>query len=131
MFDLSLSPNSDGLLSRKQNFSQVSSSSLTFFLDASGGAKSVYHSGVLSPLSNGLTGGEWVSDPNDLSAANTPDAQPGATLHGDGLIFHSAPFAEDTEIDGKIDLRLWLSIDAPDTDLSASLYLVTADGRSR
>jgi uncharacterized protein len=112
------------------SLSQVSSSSLTLFLDASGGAKSVYHSGVLSPILNGTTGGEWLSDPNDLSAANAPDAQPGAMLHGNGLVFHSAPFAEDTEIDGKMDLRLWLSIDAPDTDLSASLYLVTPDGKS-
>jgi len=112
------------------SLSEASSSSLTLFLDASGGAKSVYHSGVLSPRANGATGGEWQSDPNDLSAANQPDAQPGATLHGDGLVFHSAPFAEDTEIDGRIDLRLWLSIDAPDTDLAASLYLVTPDGKS-
>jgi uncharacterized protein len=30
-----------------------------------------------------------------------------------------------------VDLRLWLSIDAPDTDLDYDLYLVTPDGKSR
>jgi hypothetical protein len=75
-------------------------------------------------------GGEWVSDPNDLSAAAVTAAQPGADLHGNGLIFHSAPFSEVTEIDGRMDLKLWLSIDAPDTDLRANLYLVSPDGKS-
>jgi predicted acyl esterase len=33
------------------------------------------------------------------------------------------------ELDGRVDLRAWLSIDAPDTDLLASLYLINPDGK--
>jgi putative CocE/NonD family hydrolase len=110
----------------------ISSKSLTLFPDASNGARSVYQSGVLAPSQTRSSGGEWISDPNDLSAADPVDgAQPGAALHGDGLVFHSAVFKEDTEIVGMMDLRLWLSIDAPDTDLQASLYLIAPDGKAR
>jgi predicted acyl esterase len=34
------------------------------------------------------------------------------------------------ELDGRMDLDIWLSIVAPDTDLKASLYLVSSDGES-
>jgi uncharacterized protein len=109
----------------------ISSKSLTFYLDATGGAASIYHSGTLQPAAANAIGGSFLSDPNDLSAAeDRPQGQPGSDLHGDGLIFHSAPFAEDTEIDGRIDLRLSLSIDAPDTDLGYELHLITPDGKS-
>ena len=111
----------------------VSSKSLTLYLDATGGASSVYHSGALRPNAANAIGASFVSDPNDLSAAaeDSPHFQPGGDLHGDGLIFHSEPFKQDTEIDGRIDLRLSLSIDAPDTDLAYELHLITPDGKSR
>lgn len=113
------------------SLSTVPSKPLTFYLDATGGAASIYHSGTLQPSPAKATGGSFLSDPNDLSAAaDHPSGPPGADLHGDGLIFHSAPFAEDTEIDGKIDLRLSLSIDAPDTDIGYELHLITPDGKS-
>jgi predicted acyl esterase len=109
----------------------ISSKSKTYYLDAAGGAASVYHSGLLADAVAEAAGGSFVSDPNDLSAAEPSKSQPGNDLHGDGLVFHSAPFKEDTEIDGKVDLRLWLAIDAPDTDLSFELHLVISDGKTR
>jgi uncharacterized protein len=111
------------------SLADVTSKSQTFYLDATGGAGSVYHSGSLLPTSEGATGGSFLADPNDLTAAEPNQSQAGAALHGDGLIFHSAPFKQDTEIDGLPDLRLSLSIDAPDTDLSFELDLVTPDGK--
>ena len=111
----------------------VSNKSLTLYLDATGGASSIYHSGLLATTQTNATGATFVSDPNDLSAGKDSDddqPQPGADLHGDGLIFHSAPFTELTEIDGYTDISLWLSIDAPDTDLYSELFLVTPDGKS-
>jgi uncharacterized protein len=62
---------------------------------------------------------------------NPDKRQPGANLHGDGLVFHAPPFGQDTEVNGAMDLRLWLSIDAPDTDLFASLTLILPNGRAR
>jgi uncharacterized protein len=108
----------------------VSSGSKTFYLNTYDGPNGIYQSGILQPSQEGASGGQWISDPNDLSNATTNPAQPGAAIHGDGLIFHSTPFQEETELNGKINLRLWLSIDAPDTDLEASLFLVTPDGKS-
>jgi len=113
----------------------VTSKSRTYYLDATGGAASVYHSGSLSDSltesSGGAVGGSFVSDPNDLTAAETFKGQSGGDLRGDGLIFHTAPFKEATEIDGKVDLRLWLSIDAADTDLGYELDLIDSDGKVR
>jgi putative CocE/NonD family hydrolase len=107
----------------------VSKKSETLYLDATGGATSIYHSGSLATTQDGAAGATFISDPNDLSGAEDNDGQPGAGLHGDGLIFHTAPFTEATEIDGFPELRLWLSIDTPDTDLGYELYLLTPDGK--
>jgi uncharacterized protein len=117
----------------------ATSSTAKYFLDVHGDATSQYHSGVLQSSSANAVGGEWVSDPNDLTAVYTPidDANAitfGVTsvpkLHGNGLVFHSAPLSEDTELSGRMDLKLWLSIDTPDTDLRADLFLVSSDGKS-
>jgi len=109
----------------------VATGSATYYLNAAGGASSVYRSGLLQTEQKGAEGGSFTLDPNDLSGAEQSDGQPGASLHGDGLIFHTAPFVKETEMDGLPDLRLWLSIDAPDTDLSYELDLITGDGKAR
>jgi putative CocE/NonD family hydrolase len=113
------------------SLADVTSKSKTFYLDATGGATSVYHSGSLKTSPDGAAGATFISDPNDLSAADSSPSQNGSDLHGDGLIFHTAPLEQDTEIDGMVDLRLSLSIDAPDTDLSFSLDQVTPEGKVR
>ncbi len=51
-------------------------------------------------------------------------------LFGAGLVYHSAPFAEETEISGAVRLVAWLAVDAPDTDFWVILYEIQADGRS-
>lgn len=107
----------------------VSSKSRTFYLDATNGAQSLYQSGSLIPVPSDAHGGEWISDPNDLSAAAPSNAERSEQLHGNGLIFHTAPFTEDMDLAGRMNLRVWLSIDAPDTDLLVSLYLINPDGK--
>ena len=117
------------------SLAQIPTGSMTLYLNAAGGAGSVYHSGWLQASlrdsGKDAQGGSFVNDPNDLSGAEEDNGQPGGLLHGDGLIFHSAPFEKATEMDGFADLKLWLSIDAPDTDLSYLLYLIGPDGKSR
>ena len=44
------------------------------------------------------------------------------------LIYHGAPLTEATEIAGSPRLKVWLSLDQPDTDLMAWLYEVKPDG---
>ncbi len=51
-------------------------------------------------------------------------------IQGEGLVYHTEPFAQPTEISGFVELQLWLLMDVPDTDLRASLYEILPDGRS-
>jgi predicted acyl esterase len=49
---------------------------------------------------------------------------------GKQLVYHSAPFDQDTEISGFFKLAAWLSINQPDTDFRATIYEVALDGSS-
>jgi len=52
-------------------------------------------------------------------------------LNGQGVIYHSAPLQQDFEIAGFPQLDLWLTLDAPDTDLIALLSeILPEDGDS-
>lgn len=97
----------------------------------SGNAADIYHSGVLAATPNDDAPDAFVSDPNDLSAAKPSPAEGGADLHGNGVVYTTAPFSKTTELDGFTDLRLWLKVDAPDTDLEYDLYLVAPNGTTR
>ncbi len=107
----------------------VPSGSQTLYLNAANGGESLYHSGVLQDAQAGAAGGAWLSDPSDLRNGDHANLPPGEEIHGDGLIFHSAPFDKDTEIDGRVALNLALVIDGPDADVAYELYLITPDGK--
>jgi len=44
------------------------------------------------------------------------------------FIYHTAPFAEDTEVSGFFELAAWIAIDCPDTDLYVSVFELTGQG---
>jgi len=103
----------------------------------------VFHSGTLTPdvRSNAQPAPpeRWTYDPRDLRYGDVEEKEVGsfatdqtAPLHlfGAGVVYHSEPFAEATEIAGQVKLSLWLSLDVPDTDLAASLYEILPDGSS-
>lgn len=112
--------------------------SQVLYLSSGGGAQSVFESGRLVSRPADAGADSFASDPNDLTAAQSvresegkivlPAGGPGLDLHGNGVVYHTGPFQEDAELDGSIDLRLWLQVDAPDTDLGYALYLITPDG---
>ncbi|MGE0552602.1 MAG: CocE/NonD family hydrolase [Gemmatimonadales bacterium] len=52
------------------------------------------------------------------------------TTGGNGVVYHTAPFAEETEIAGQLTLRIWASLDVPDTDFQATVYEILPDGSS-
>lgn len=79
----------------------------------------------------------YVYDPRDVSLApleSTVDPDTRADHRmvyaavGKQLVYHSAPFQQDTEVCGFFRLALWMSIDQPDTDFRASIYEVCLDG---
>ncbi|MCX5672876.1 MAG: CocE/NonD family hydrolase [Planctomycetota bacterium] len=53
-----------------------------------------------------------------------------AERFGCGLIYHSDPFLESTELTGYVKLVAWISVDVPDTDFMATLHEITPDGTS-
>jgi len=114
----------------------------TLYLGSTGGeAAGAFHSGTLAaaPPAAGAPADHWVYDPRDLrpgvleehpSEHNLTDESQALNLFGSGVVYHSEPFPEATEISGYVKLSVWLSLDVPDTDLQATLYEILPDGRS-
>lgn len=51
-------------------------------------------------------------------------------LNGNGVIYHSEPFREATEVTGYLKFVAWMSMDVPDTDFQVSVYEIQRDGTS-
>ena len=67
------------------------------------------------------TGGSTVSGPYEQTRVERRD---------DVLVYTSAPLANALEIVGEVELHLWISTSAPDTDFVAKLCTVAPDGTS-
>lgn len=106
-----------------------------------GTADSVFASGLLSPRepARGERPDRYTYDPLDTSRAELEtepndnylvDQRLPLSIDGDGLIYHSAAFDQDTEISGYVTFEAWMALDVPDTDFSVVLYEVLGDGSS-
>ena len=101
------------------------------YLSSNAGAPDVFHSGTLvNAVPEGTRSDTYTYDPLDtrfgeLERKEFPDYLTDQTydlnLFGNGLVYHSAPFARDTEITGWLKLFAWISLDVPDTDFTALL----------
>jgi uncharacterized protein len=119
------------------------------YLDSTAGASRVFASGALGKEIG--TGSEdiYVYDPRDTSIAeleaaskdllslrptfrtdNVRDQTLVFANDGKHLVYHSGPFACDTEISGFFKLIAWLAIDQPDTDVGVSVFEIGRDGGS-
>jgi len=58
------------------------------------------------------------------------DQREALNLFGGGLVYHSEPFSEDTEITGYLRLVAWIAMDVPDTDFLVQVYEIKPDGTS-
>ncbi len=118
----------------------VTASSTPLYVGSSGGdATDVFGGGTLDARRHSATGSDrYVYDPRDTGiAAVEVTADPSSAtdvrvLHAakSKLVYHSAPFAEDTELSGFFRLSAFIGIDQPDTDFIVSVYEVLADGTS-
>jgi uncharacterized protein len=118
----------------------ISSSTRTLYFDSDGGhANDVINSGRLSDSKPTGAPDHYVYDPLDVRPAqlekdeiknNLTDQRYAINLFGNGVVYHSEPFASGTEISGFVKLTAWISIDVPDTDFSATLYEILPDGTS-
>lgn len=119
----------------------ISNASKTFYLGSNSAAADVFHSGVLAEAKGtpGAASDSWTYDPlNTQPGAAEPEEDPASltsqrgamNLYGEGVVYHSEPFAEAVEITGFAELVVWLKMDVPDTDLEADLFEILPDGGS-
>ena len=115
----------------------------TFYLDSkSGDANGVFRSGTLTveqpkegadrytydPLDTGR--GENVEGVEDNQKTAAIDQRYALSIGADGLVYHTDPLPNEIPLVGCPSVTLWVSIDTPDTDLSADLYEIQPDGTS-
>jgi putative CocE/NonD family hydrolase len=114
-----------------------------FFLDSKNGdANGVFRSGALTENhpKEGLD--RYTYDPLDTKRGENvdgidPKEKTGGidqtyplSIGADGLVYHTEPLPNETPLVGCPSVALWVSIDTPDTDLSADLYEIQPDGTS-
>ncbi|NHZ73770.1 MAG: CocE/NonD family hydrolase, partial [Nitrospirae bacterium] len=74
------------------------------------GASADPDSYVYDPLDTRTGELELTADPDSLT-----DQRFALHLYGNGLVYHSEPFEDDTEVSGYLKLEAWIAIDVPDT----------------
>lgn len=120
---------------------EVTASRKVLYLgSAKGQANDAVHSGTLGevpPKENAPD--RYVYDPLDTRPAELEreevrdwitDPRYALNLFGNGLVYHTEPFAQDTEVCGHVRLVAWMALDVPDTDFRADLYEITQEGKS-
>jgi uncharacterized protein len=121
------------------SFASIGAERRTFHLSSAGEAGDVFHSGRLTADAVPSPPDHYRYDPLDTRPAQLEtesiddyitDQRYTLNLFGNGLVYHSEPFAEDTEVSGQPTFTAWIAIDVPDTDFSVRLYEVLLDGAS-
>ena len=102
-------------------------------------ANDVFHSGQLADQLPASAPDKFVYDPGDMRPAELEkedfskpytDERYVLNLFGNGVVYHSEPFPEATEISGEVKLSVWMAMDVPDTDFTVTLYEILPDGTS-
>ncbi|HEY6176221.1 MAG TPA: CocE/NonD family hydrolase [Kofleriaceae bacterium] len=118
---------------------QIEGPATRFDLDVTGAAAGdVTRSGrLLAQAPDAPASVVLVSDPRYLPPRDSDDAESAAFLKDQRsaytnqpsqLVWHSAPFADETVLAGRPRLQLQIASDQPDSDLFAELYEVQANG---
>jgi hypothetical protein len=124
-----------------ESIEAIGSTKRMFYLDSdTGRANDVFHSGYLTEArtlkseSNGYTYDPLDTRPAELEKEEIvnyiTDERYALNLFGNGLVYHTEPFAESTEVSGYAKLILWISMDVPDADFNVTLYEIMPDGKS-
>jgi uncharacterized protein len=115
----------------------------SFYLDSKNGdANGVFRSGMLTGAQPKEGADRFTYDPLDTQRGeNVEGVEPNEKTAGldqrfalsigpDGLVYHTDALPKETPLVGCPQVTLWVSIDTPDTDLSADLYEIQPDGTS-
>ena len=120
---------------------EIGKETRTLFLASEDGkANDAFRSGSLTARKQGASQpDQYVYDPMDTRPAelendelknSITDQRFALNLFGNGVVYHSDPFPEPTELSGCMKLSIWASLDVPDTDFQAALYEILPDGSS-
>jgi len=113
-----------------------------YFLDSAGNATGIFSSGYLGPAAAGTgppdrytydprtPNGPEVEAETRADGGSLTDQTVIMALSGRLLVYHSAPFEQETEISGFFRLSAWISLDCPDTDFFVSVHEICTDGSS-
>lgn len=109
-----------------------------YLVSTNGSANDVFHSGALQPEpARENSPDQYSYDPLDVRPAelereeiknNLTDQRYALNLFGNGLVYHSDPFNDDTEITGFLKLVAWIALDVPDTDFQVTVSEILSDG---
>jgi putative CocE/NonD family hydrolase len=108
------------------------------YLASNGEANDVYQSGSLTeaPVTDSPPD-QFTYDPLDIRPGELEreemknyhtDQTSDLNLFGNGLVYHSTPLSEATEITGWVKMVVWLELNVPDTDFRVELSEVLANG---
>src|SRR5436190_17448234 len=125
-----------------EDFDKLTANHHPLYLDASdGGGNGVFRSGNLSEKPAGTGADEYIYDPLDThrgeeidnvvnEKTDAVDQRRALNIGKDGLVYHSEPVSKETTLVGCPKLTLWISPGVPDTDITAELDEILADGTS-
>jgi len=119
----------------------IASGRRTLYLNSIGGrANDVFTSGNLTDARPGRSEPDrYTYDPLDTRPAELErekiknyltDQRYALNLFGNGLVYHSEPFDEDTEVSGFLKFIAYMALDVPDTDFGVTVYEIGLDGMS-
>jgi len=116
----------------------IAGSTSRLYLNSDGAANDVFRSGSLDETPPAQSAPDrFVYDPLDTRPADLEqeevkgyltDQRYALNLFGNGLIYHSAPFAKATEVTGYLKLEVWIAMDVPDTDFQVTVSEIMLDG---
>jgi putative CocE/NonD family hydrolase len=125
------------------NLESLTANPRTFYLNSTNGdANGVFRSGSLTETQPKEGADKFTYDPLDTKRGESVegvdpkektaglDQTYALSIGDDGMVYHTAPFLSETPLIGCPAVALWVSIDTPDTDLSADLYEIQPDGTS-
>ena len=119
--------------------SDIAYSSAKLYLDSQDGkANDIRNSGFLLEKPADISKPDnYVYDPLDTSPSKLEmekiedfltDQRFDLNLFGNGLVYHSKPFEQDTEISGYIKMIVFIAIDVPDIDFTVIVSEILPDG---
>jgi putative CocE/NonD family hydrolase len=101
-----------------------------FYLQSTGTASDVFHSGTLGPAPpTGAAVDRYVDDPVSDQPKDS-SLEWDLKIRGNGLVYVSEPLTAEMEITGSLKFVAWIAMDVPDADFLARVWELLPNGTS-